>query len=84
MSNDIIDTQIELELYKIQSKSKMIDSIIKGILMMFALVGGLVVGLVYNGDYATYAFMLFVIVISYAINGKTDFSAIKDLFTKNK
>lgn len=82
--SEIIDTEIELEVYKIQSRTKVIEMIIKASLMLIALIGGLVVGLIFNGDYATYSFMLFVIVISYAINGHTDFSTIKELFNKSK
>jgi len=66
-----IDTPIELEIYKLECKKQRLNTLLKFFIMVLALIGASVLGFIFDGDYTTYTFIFYGIVISFAI-GQAD------------
>ena len=77
-----IDTPIELEVYKLQCKQKALMTGLRLVILILALVGSTVLGWVYDGQYLTYAFIFYGIVISFAIGQKVDLGSISEIIKR--
>ena len=77
-----IDTEIELEVFRLQCKENKLKIWLKYIIMFLALIGASVLGGIYDGDFLAYAFIFYGIVISFAIGQKVDMGSISDIIKK--
>ena len=82
MSDDKIDTEIELEVYRLDCKKSRLNTLLKFGVMVLALIGATVLGGIYNADYLGYAFILYGIVITFAVGEKINGSTLLSKFTK--
>lgn len=77
-----IDSAIELEVYKLQCKQNTLKIWLKYIIMVLSLIASSVLGGVYDGEYLSYAFIFYGIVISFAIGQKMDFESLGNIIKK--
>ena len=79
---ELVDTPIELEVYKMQCKQKMIWSIFKFLMLCFALIGSTILGILYDGQYLTYTYVFYGIVVSFAIGQNISMESIADILKR--
>ena len=75
-----IDTPIELEYCKLQTKVTIVKLIMRYIILILAMAVSLTIGLIFDGDYATYSYLVVLAIVSYELG--TNGNGIKEIFQK--
>ena len=78
--NEIIDTPVELEYAKLQSKLTIWKLVLRYSVLILAMGISITIGLVLRGDYSNYAFLVVLAIVSYELGSNGN--GIKDLFDK--
>lgn len=79
---ETVDTPIELECYRIDAKQKIIWMVFKFIILLSAIVGSTVLGFLFDGNYLTYTYIFYGVLITFAIGEKVDIGSLSDILKK--
>ena len=77
-----IDTPIELECYKIKARQQTIWMVFKFVVLVFAIIGSTVLGFLYDGNYLTYTYIFYGVLITFAIGEKVDLTQLSEIIKK--